>query len=144
MKKNIQKTKATKTAATLLAAALILTGLSLPTSPENTGAAEKVTEITHGEAVVQNEQTEKRTQFTRQFLLSDGSFLINSYSMPVHYKKNGKWKEINTTLVKKNATTYKTKSTSLGITVAKKANTKAEITWKRGKAGSPLPCTEKK
>lgn len=144
MKKNIQKTKATKTAATLLTAALILTGLSLPASSENTGAAEKVTEITHGEAVVQNEQTEKRTQFTRQFLLSDGSFLINSYSMPVHYKKNGRWKEINTTLVKKNATAYKTKSTSLGITVAKRANTKAEVTWKRGKSRLSLALHGKK
>ncbi len=40
----------------------------------------------------------KRTKFTKQYLLSDGSFLANSFSMPVHYKKNGKWKEIDTTL----------------------------------------------
>lgn len=144
MKKNIQKTKATKTAVTLLATALILTGLSLPPVPDGASADEKVTEITHGEAAVQNEQTEKRTKFTREFFLSDGSFLINSYSMPVHYKKNGRWKEINTTLVKKNAETYKTKSTSLGITVAKQANTKAEVIWKRGKSRLSLALHGKK
>lgn len=144
MKKKIQKTKAKKMAATLLTAALILTGLSLPGSPEGTGAAEKVTEITHGEAVVQEELTKKRTKFTKHFVLSDGSFLMNSYSMPVHYKKSGRWKEINTTLVKKNPAMYKTKTTSLGITVAKRANTKAEVIWKRGKSRLSLALHGKK
>lgn len=87
------------------------------------------------DASITGELTSKRTKFTKQYLLSDGSFLANSFSMPVHYKKNGKWKEIDTTLVStKSKKNYKTKSTSLGITVAKKANQKAEITWKRGSA----------
>ena len=87
------------------------------------------------DASITEELTSKRTKFTKQYLLSDGSFLANSFSMPVHYKKNGKWKEIDTTLVStKSKKNYKTKSTSLGITVAKKANQKAEITWKRGSA----------
>jgi len=87
------------------------------------------------DASITEELTSKRTKFTKQYLLSDGSFLANSFSMPVHYKKNGKWKEIDTTLVStKSKKNYKTKSTSLGITVAQKANQKAEITWKRGSA----------
>ena len=87
------------------------------------------------DASITEELTSKRTKFTKQYLLSDGSFLANSFSMPVHYKKNGKWKEIDTTLVwTKSKKNYKTKSTSLGITVAQKANQKAEITWKRGSA----------
>ncbi|WP_418434307.1 DNRLRE domain-containing protein, partial [Anaerotignum lactatifermentans] len=91
------------------------------------------------------ELTSKRTKFTKQYLLSDGSFLANSFSMPVHYKKNGKWKEIDTTLVStKSKKNYKTKSTSLGITVAKKANQKAEITWKRGSAKLSVALKEKK
>lgn len=147
MKKTSKRTKATitvKAAAAMMAVTLIFTGASLPPLPESTGAAEKVTEITHGEASVQSELLEKRGKFTRQFLLSDGSFLANSYSMPVHYKKAGKWQEIDTTFVKKNQKSYKTKSTSLGITVAKKANKKAEITWKRGSAKLSLALNGKK
>ncbi|MCH5252903.1 MAG: DNRLRE domain-containing protein [Lachnospiraceae bacterium] len=127
------KSKVKISIAVVAAAVMIVTGLSWPTSPENTGAAEKAVEITHGEAKVRSELTAKRTKFTKQYAMSDGSFLANSYSMPVHYKKGGKWKEINTTLVKtKNKKNCKTKSTSLGITVARKANKKAEITLKRG------------
>ena len=86
-------------------------------------------------ASVVEELTAKRTRFVKQFVMSDGSFLANSYSMPVHFKKDGVWKEINTTLVStKNKKNYKTKATSLGIAVAKKANQKAEITLKRGTA----------
>ena len=44
------------------------------------------------DASITEELTSKRTKFTKQYLLSDGSFLANSFSMPVHYKKNGKWK----------------------------------------------------
>ena len=123
-----------KTAAALTGIlALTVTGLSILPSPESTGASEKTTEITHGEAAVVNELTARRTKFSKQYLLSDGSYLANSFSMPVHYKKGGKWKEVNTTLVKtKNKKSYKTKATSLGITVAKKANKKAEVTLKRG------------
>lgn len=130
--------------AILLAGAMILTGQALPVLPDTTGAVEKVKEITHGEAAVQEELMAKRTKFTKQFVLSDGSFLANSYSMPVHYKKSGRWKEINTTLVKKNPTMYKTKTTSLGITVAKRANTKAEVIWKRGKSRLSLALQGKK
>ena len=97
------------------------------------------------DASITEELTSKRTKFTKQYLLSDGSFLANSFSMPVHYKKNGKWKEIDTTLVStKSKKNYKTKSTSLGITVAKKANQKAEITWKRGSAKLSVALKEKK
>lgn len=132
--------------AIVLAAGIVCTGQALPVLPDTTGAAEKVTEITHGEAVVQEELTAKRTRFTKQFILSDGSFLVNSYSMPVHYKgtsKSGKWKEIDTTLVKTKKG-YKTKSTRIGLTVAKKANKKAEVTWKRGTAKLSVALQEKK
>ena len=51
-------------------------------------------------ADITKELTEKRNSFVKQFALSDGSFTAVAYSMPVHYKKKGVWKEINTTLVK--------------------------------------------
>lgn len=119
-------------AAAILALALILTSLSTYDIPQDSDAAEKVTEITRGEAQITEELTAKRTKFTKQYVLSDGSFLANSYSMPVHYKKGGSWKEINTTLVRSGKKNYRTSSTDLRITVAKKANKKAEVTMKRG------------
>ena len=65
----------------------------------NTGTAQ---------ATVTEELTAKRSKFVKQFALSDGSFTATIYSMPIHYKKNGRWKEINTTLVKSGKTKYKT------------------------------------
>ena len=75
-------------------------------------------------AAVTEELTAKRSKFVKQFALSDGSFIAAIYSMPIHYKKNGRWKEINTTLVKSGKTKYKTKATDLSIKVSKKANKK--------------------
>ena len=116
----------------VMALVLVMTSLPPMDAPQNLDAAEKVTEITRGEAQITEELTAKRTKFTKQYVLSDGSFLANSYSMPVHYKKGGSWKEINTTLVKSGKKNYRTSSTDLRITVAKKANKKAEVTMKRG------------
>ena len=85
-------------------------------------------------ADITRELTEKRNSFVKQFALSDGSFTAVAYSMPVHYKKKGVWKEINTTLVKSGKKQYKTKSTDLSIKVSKKANKKSMISLKRGSA----------
>lgn len=130
----MKKRKATHKAgaAAIIALALIITSLSMYDMPQDTDAAEKVTEITRGEADITEELTAGRTKFTKKYALSDGSFLVNSYSMPVHYKKGGRWKEIDTTLIKSGKKNYKTSSTDLRITVAKKANKKAEVTMKRG------------
>ncbi len=136
-----------KVIVTAMFSAIIFTIIYAVSVQEKTGAdaAGRITEITHGEATVLHELTNKRTKFTRQYALSDGSFLANSYSMPVHYKKGGKWKEINTTLIsaKKNKNYY-TKSTSLHITVAKRANQKSEIAWKRGSAKLSIALKGKK
>lgn len=90
-------------------------------------------------AAITEELTAKRTKFTKQFALSDGSYTAATYSMPVHYKessgssKNGTWKEIDTTLVKSGKKKYKTKATDLSIKVSKKANKKSVVSMKRGK-----------
>ncbi len=111
---------------------LIVTSLPPMDAPRDSDAAEKAAEITHGEADITDELIAGRTKFTKQYVLSDGSFLANSYSMPVHYQKGGRWREIDTTLVKSGKRKYKTSSTSLRITVARKANKKAEVTMRRG------------
>lgn len=71
------------------------------------------------QASIDYEITEKRGRFTKQFALSDGTFLAVSYSMPVHEKKKGKWSELDTTMKKvirkKAKTYYRTKRTDLAI-----------------------------
>lgn len=91
------------------------------------------------EADVVSEETSKRQKFVKQFHLSDGTFLAATYSVPVHYKKKsssaktGTWKEIDTTLKKTpDRKYYKTKSTSLQIRAAAKADSKSLISLKRG------------
>lgn len=90
-------------------------------------------------ASVTDEIIDSRSRFTKQFRMSDGTYLAAVYSMSVHYKesgissKDGKWKEINTTLKKVSGKKYyKTKSTSLQIQAATKANANSLIKLKRG------------
>ena len=96
------------------------------------------------QATVTEELTAKRSKFVKQFALSDGSFTATIYSMPIHYKKNGRWKEINTTLVKSGKTKYKTKATDLSIKVSKKANKKSVVSLKRGKTSLSIALKGKK
>lgn len=84
-------------------------------------------------AFITGEFTGKRNKFVKQFAMSDGSYTATTYSMPVHYKRSGKWKEIDTTLVKSGRKHYKTKATDLSIKVSKKANKKSVVSMKRGK-----------
>ncbi|MCI8506306.1 MAG: RHS repeat protein [Lachnospiraceae bacterium] len=51
------------------------------------------------ESLAIGEDTWKRDQFTKHFLMDDGSFAAAVYEIPVHYKKNGVWEEIDNTLV---------------------------------------------
>lgn len=97
-----------------------------------------------GGAGIEKELAEKRSRFVKQFVLSDGSFTAVTYSMPVHYRKNGQWKEIDTTLVKSGKTKYKTKATDLSIKVSKKANKKSVVSMKRGKTSLSIALKGKK
>ena len=84
-------------------------------------------------AAITGELTDKRGKFVKQFAMSDGSYTAATYSMPVHYKKNDRWTEIDTTLVKSGKKNYKTKSTDLSLKVSKKANKKSVVSLKSGK-----------
>ena len=95
-------------------------------------------------STITGELPAKRTKFVKQFAQSDGSYTAVTYSMPVHYKKSGKWKEINTTLVKSGKKKYKTKATELSIKVAKKANKKSVVSMKRGKTSLSIALKGKK
>lgn len=78
-------------------------------------------------ATITGELPAKRTKFVKQFAMSDGSYTAATYSMPVHYRKSGTWKEIDTTLVKSGKKKYKTKATDLSIKLSKKANKKSVV-----------------
>ena len=84
------------------------------------------------QASVLEEVASKRTKFTKDFLMSDGSHLGAVYSMPVNYMKNKVWKEVDTTLIKKDKY-YQTKQTDLSIKFLKKTGAKKEtVNLKRG------------
>ena len=51
------------------------------------------------EAVIVGEIADGRTEYSKEFLLSDGLHLATVYPEPVHYMKDGKWEDINNTLV---------------------------------------------
>lgn len=102
------------------------------------------TNTSTAKATVTEELTAKRTKFVKQFAMSDGSYTAATYSMPVHYKKNGIWKEIDTTLIKSGKTKYKTKATDLTLKVSKKANKKSVVSMKRGKTSLSIALKGKK
>lgn len=95
-------------------------------------------------AIITGELPAKRTKFVKQFAMSDGSYTAATYSMPVHYKKSGTWKEIDTTLVKSGKKKYKTKATDLSIKISKKANKKSVVSMKRGKTSLSIALKGKK
>ena len=58
------------------------------------------------QAEVLGEVIEKRTEYTKEFLLDNGSFVAAVYNEPVHFEEDGQWKEIDNTLVSKADGTY--------------------------------------
>lgn len=130
----------------ILAASLaisVLFGIDLSSEPEiRVDAA--CTNSVKVNASITGELTGKRNQFVKQFAMSDGSYTAATYSMPVHYQKNGAWKEIDTTLVKSGKKKYKTKATDLSIKVSKKANKKSVVSMKRGKTSLSIALKGKK
>lgn len=123
-----------------LLSALILTGSLYGKGVTQAEGQETDKTLSQSQAQIDYERMEKRTKFTKQFALSDGSFLAVSYSMPAHYKKNGRWNEIDTTMKKTGKKTqYKTKSTELTIRAAVSNRLKKKpqtlVSLKRGSAG---------
>jgi hypothetical protein len=57
--------------------------------------ADEVSPVTH----IVAEDASKRTQDSKEFLLSDGSRMIALYGEPVHYLASGVWQDIDNTLV---------------------------------------------
>ena len=63
------------------------------TLTENAQATKQATD-----AFVVGELIDKRTEHTKEFLLSNGNHVAAVYADPVHYDKDGEWQEIDNTL----------------------------------------------
>ena len=84
---------------------LLLLSIQIPIATNASG--DGISEITpaeimptqsSGDAHIVSEDTTLRDEYTKHFVLSDGSMLAASYNMPVHYYDD-EWKEIDNTLV---------------------------------------------
>ena len=131
---------------TLLAGAIVLASVTGAGPAADQGEKVNAASVAPAavNAAITGELPVKRTKFVKQFAMSDGSYTAVTYSMPVHYKKSGKWKEIDTTLVKSGKKKYKTKATDLSIKVSKKANKKSIVSMKRGKTSLSIALKGKK
>ena len=68
---------------------------------EALAASGSIAETKPEEATVVHEITENRTEYTKEFLLSNGLRMATVYATPVHYQEGGNWKEIDNTLTTK-------------------------------------------
>jgi len=66
-----------------------------------------VTAADSTEDAIVAELPEGRTEYTKEFLLSNGLHMAAVYDQPVHYEKDGKWENINNTLTAAADGTYK-------------------------------------
>ena len=56
--------------------------------------------------IIIGELTDRRTENIKEYLLSNGNTLAAVYGTPVHYQKDGQWKDIDNTLTAKADGTY--------------------------------------
>lgn len=68
------------------------------TTDEANTENETVTTSDEKEAEILCEIEDLRTENTKYFRQSDGTYLAAQYATPVHYEKDGKWEEIDNTL----------------------------------------------
>lgn len=95
----IKKTKLMKQMlAILLALAITVTSCDWPMTvyAEDTYHGEEEVQIEEPDMVCEVES--ERTEYTKHYLMTDGSYVAAVYSEPVHYLENGKWEEIDNTL----------------------------------------------
>ena len=75
----------------LLSAVLLFSAMPMSVSAQDESPEEVASKIV-------KEVTELREENVKHFLCEDGSYIAATYSQPVHYRKNGKWVEIDNSL----------------------------------------------
>jgi len=68
-----------------------VTSESTETIDDMTISSEETEETEQAEIV--SEIEDMRTEHTKYFRMSDGSYMAAQYAQPVHYEENGEWKE---------------------------------------------------
>ena len=63
------------------------------------GITTETEELDTSALTVVEEVTDKRTEFSKEFKMSNGLHMATVYNSAVHYEKNGTWEEIDNTLV---------------------------------------------
>ena len=72
--------------------------------------------------VIVSEVTEERTEYTKTFVMSDGSFTRTLYSQPIHFKSNDYWVDYDNTLKEsQNGEIYTTSSRETSVSLSSKA-----------------------
>ena len=102
------------------------------TATEDSVAEEVVPEDVH----VVTEITENRTEYSKEFLLSNGLYMATVYADPVHYETEAGWEEINNTLKMNADGTYSNTAGVWDVTFPNQLNKNAHISIKKD---SPPP-----
>ncbi len=93
------KKLSSKILSVILVVLLLIQILPMSTFAQELSEAKVSSEETVEEATVVGEIEELRTESTKHFKMSDGTYIAATYPEPVHYEVNGEWKEIDNTLV---------------------------------------------
>jgi len=105
----------------LLSAMILLSMLPVSVFANNDNTNEVASKIVR-------EVTELREESVKHFLCEDGSYIAVSYAEPIHYEENGRWKEIDNTLVLSSKNTYVPKSNDLEVSIPKSFSGGGKIT----------------
>ena len=105
--------KSTKILSLILSVLTLLSVFSVATpvfaAEVTSESAENIDAVTASENIEAEEQTEAeivseiedmRTEHTKYFRMSDGSYMAAQYAQPVHYEENGEWKEYDYSITK--------------------------------------------
>ena len=74
------------------------------------------------------EITDKRDANVKQFMLSDGTFEAVEYQYPVHYQKDGKWVDIDNTLIDSASSQNSSSSSEVSQSSADSASSQSSAT----------------
>lgn len=89
-----------KTISIILAVVMVISGSLVTTFAINTEPMNNTEKVSiNGESAIIDEIESLRSEFEKHFLREDGSYVVATYSNPVHYEEDGKWKEINNSLI---------------------------------------------
>ena len=96
-----------------------------PIPQDNPPSAEKVTP--NEPATILGENTSKRTEFSKEYRLSNGLNLAVVYPDAVHYQKDGQWEDIDTTLTVKNGV-YTTAASPMNVSFPQQLSNSNAVT----------------